>query len=227
MSYSTLAVAAACVAPWGRLIVEYDHNQNHLGINTSGMPANLADNAVLVRGEVKFLMRIGIAGLLATWSLCTLSASACQWSSDSSSGLTSLMRVQGGQAMRGSISGQPSTIAATATLVPGNRTVFPGAPTSRSRGWWGPTSTRWRWACPVTMPTGWYPALTPENKNPHSFKYSARLFDCRPRWQAARCYSPTRMARRRCPSPVARAVDQAGNFGPASDSAAGAGPAGT
>ena len=54
VSYSTLAVAAACVAPWGRLIVEYDHNQNHLGINTSGMPANLADDAVLVRGEVKF-----------------------------------------------------------------------------------------------------------------------------------------------------------------------------
>ncbi|MGB8295672.1 MAG: hypothetical protein WCG85_09630 [Polyangia bacterium] len=54
VSYSTLAVAAACVAPWGRLIVEYDHNQNHLGINTSGMPANLGDDAVVVRGEVSF-----------------------------------------------------------------------------------------------------------------------------------------------------------------------------
>jgi hypothetical protein len=54
VSYSTLAVAAACVAPWGRLIVEYDRNQNHLGINTSGMPANLGDNALLVRGEVSF-----------------------------------------------------------------------------------------------------------------------------------------------------------------------------
>lgn len=54
VSYSTLAVAAACMAPWGRLIVEYDRNQNHLGINTSGMPANLGDNAFLVRGEVSF-----------------------------------------------------------------------------------------------------------------------------------------------------------------------------
>jgi hypothetical protein len=53
-SYSTLAVAAACVAPWGRVIIEYDHNQNHLGINTSGMPGNLADDAVLLRGEVSF-----------------------------------------------------------------------------------------------------------------------------------------------------------------------------
>jgi hypothetical protein len=54
VSYSTFAVAAACVASWGRLIVEYDRNQNHLGINTSGMPANLGDNAFLVRGEVSF-----------------------------------------------------------------------------------------------------------------------------------------------------------------------------
>jgi hypothetical protein len=54
VSYSTLAVAAACVASWGRLIVEYDRNQNHLGIDTSGMPVNLGDNALLVRGEVSF-----------------------------------------------------------------------------------------------------------------------------------------------------------------------------
>jgi len=54
VSYSTVAVAAACVAPWGRLIVEYDRNENHLGVNASGMPANLDDNAFLVRGEVSF-----------------------------------------------------------------------------------------------------------------------------------------------------------------------------
>jgi len=54
VSYSTVAVAAACVASWGRLIVEYDRNQNHLGIDASGMPANLGDNAFLLRGEVSF-----------------------------------------------------------------------------------------------------------------------------------------------------------------------------
>ena len=53
-SYTTVAVAAACVAPWGRFIVEYDRNRNHLGIDPSGMPSNLADNALLVRGEVGF-----------------------------------------------------------------------------------------------------------------------------------------------------------------------------
>jgi hypothetical protein len=53
-SYSTLAVVAACTAPWGRLLVEYDRNHNHLGIDAKGLPTNLDDNAVLVRGEVSF-----------------------------------------------------------------------------------------------------------------------------------------------------------------------------
>ena len=53
-SYSTLAVVAACTAPWGRLLVEYDRNRNHLGIDLKGLPTNLDDNAVVVRGEVRF-----------------------------------------------------------------------------------------------------------------------------------------------------------------------------
>jgi hypothetical protein len=53
-TYSTVAVAAACVAPWGRFSVEFDRNQNHLGIDPSGMPSNLADSALLMRGEVGF-----------------------------------------------------------------------------------------------------------------------------------------------------------------------------
>ena len=53
-SYSTLAVVEACTASWGRLLVEYDRNRNHLGLNLAGMPANLADDAVIVRGEVSF-----------------------------------------------------------------------------------------------------------------------------------------------------------------------------
>jgi hypothetical protein len=53
-SFSTLAVVAACTAPWGRLILEYDHNRNHSGISVTGMPTNLADDAVIARGEVLF-----------------------------------------------------------------------------------------------------------------------------------------------------------------------------
>ena len=53
-SYATLAVVAGCTAPWGRLLVEYEYNRNHLGLDLKGMPTNLADNAFFVRGEVTF-----------------------------------------------------------------------------------------------------------------------------------------------------------------------------
>jgi hypothetical protein len=55
MSYRTFAFAAALIAPeWGRLILEYDINRNHLGLDGQGNPANLADNAFVLRGEVHF-----------------------------------------------------------------------------------------------------------------------------------------------------------------------------
>jgi ElaB/YqjD/DUF883 family membrane-anchored ribosome-binding protein len=54
VSYSTVALAAAVVSSWGRFIVELDRNRNHLGINAAGMPSNLSNNAVLVRGEARF-----------------------------------------------------------------------------------------------------------------------------------------------------------------------------
>ena len=55
MSYWSLDVAAAArYANYGRLIVEWDHNHNHLGRDASGNPANLKDDALIVRGEVVF-----------------------------------------------------------------------------------------------------------------------------------------------------------------------------
>ena len=53
-SYYTLAVVAGCAVSWGRLLVEYDHNRNHLGVSVVGMPDDLADDSVIVRGEVRF-----------------------------------------------------------------------------------------------------------------------------------------------------------------------------
>jgi ElaB/YqjD/DUF883 family membrane-anchored ribosome-binding protein len=53
-SYASMAVVAGCTATWGRLLVEYDYNRNHLGLDLKGMPTNLADNALFVRGEVTF-----------------------------------------------------------------------------------------------------------------------------------------------------------------------------
>lgn len=55
MSYRSLAVAAALIGPeWGRLIAEFDLNRNHLGLDASGNPANMADNVFALRGEVRF-----------------------------------------------------------------------------------------------------------------------------------------------------------------------------
>jgi hypothetical protein len=53
-TFSTLAAAAALRFQNGRLVLEYDVNRNHLGRAVDGTPANLKDNAILVRAEVKF-----------------------------------------------------------------------------------------------------------------------------------------------------------------------------
>jgi hypothetical protein len=54
LSYQTLSIAAALRGPSGRLIAELDLNRNHNGRDINGNPANLADNAFFVRGEVSF-----------------------------------------------------------------------------------------------------------------------------------------------------------------------------
>lgn len=54
-SYSTISIAGIVYGPgWGRAIVQYDINRNHLGLDSSGLPTNLASNAFTLRGEVYF-----------------------------------------------------------------------------------------------------------------------------------------------------------------------------
>jgi hypothetical protein len=54
-SYSTIAITGMVIgAGWGRAILEYDINRNHLGLDSSGNPTNLASNALILRGEVYF-----------------------------------------------------------------------------------------------------------------------------------------------------------------------------
>jgi hypothetical protein len=54
-SYSTFSVTGIVYGPgWGRAIVQYDINRNHLGLDSSGSPSNLASNALTLRGEVYF-----------------------------------------------------------------------------------------------------------------------------------------------------------------------------
>jgi len=52
--YQTFAFTGALQAAAGRLIIEYDVNTNHLGRDTNGLPTKLRDNAISLRGEVKF-----------------------------------------------------------------------------------------------------------------------------------------------------------------------------
>ena len=54
LSYGTLALVAAVGTPNGRVQLEYDHNTNHSGRDLMGRPANLKDDAVILRGQVGF-----------------------------------------------------------------------------------------------------------------------------------------------------------------------------
>jgi hypothetical protein len=53
-TYSTLALTASGRHPPGRIIFEYDHNTNNLGLTAGGLPTTLADDAWTLRGEVVF-----------------------------------------------------------------------------------------------------------------------------------------------------------------------------
>jgi hypothetical protein len=54
-TFSTLSVvAAAMYAPYARLSLEYDHNQNALGRTASGAPTTLGSNVVTFRGQVVY-----------------------------------------------------------------------------------------------------------------------------------------------------------------------------
>jgi hypothetical protein len=54
-SWSTLAATAAFRWPgYGRVIAEYDRNQNALGRTVEGLPTTLADDAFILRGQVDF-----------------------------------------------------------------------------------------------------------------------------------------------------------------------------
>ena len=152
-----------------------------------------------------------IVGLVGLWSLCA----GCQWSSNSSSGLTSLIRVQGGQAMRGSIAGPPDNNPATVTPFPKNSTIFPGEINKSINGKVGPDANAVALGVAGDDAYWLVPALTPEHDDPHSFDYSASLS-----LSPALASSPLLQPDPNDPSTLLlplslRAVDAAGNFGSA------------
>ena len=52
--FSTFAVLAAARVGTTKLIVEYDHNRNPLGIGDTGLPSTLADDRLAFRAQAKF-----------------------------------------------------------------------------------------------------------------------------------------------------------------------------
>jgi hypothetical protein len=54
LSFSTLALAAEVHNANGRLVLEYDHNNNKSGRDSTGLPATLKDDSVILRGQVSF-----------------------------------------------------------------------------------------------------------------------------------------------------------------------------
>jgi hypothetical protein len=158
-------------------------------------------------------MKSAIGCLLGMWSLCALAIPACQWSSGSSSGLGSLIRVQGGQAMRGSIAVPADTIPATATLFPRNATIYPGVSNKSINGVVGPDANAVALGIAGDDAYWLVPALTPDSTDPHSFKFTAS-FSLSPALAGSPLLQPNPDGTSTLPLSC-RAVDQAGNFGSA------------
>ena len=154
-----------------------------------------------------------VGGLLGIWSLCVFTVPACQWSSDSSSGLTSLLRVQGGQAMRGSIAGPADSIAATATPFPRERTIFPGESSKSLNGVVRPDVNVVALGVAGDDAYWLVPALTADPTDPHSFKFTTS-FSISPALATSPLLQPNPDGTATLPLSL-RAVDSAGNFGSA------------
>ena len=148
--------------------------------------------------------------------VCALSASACQWpvdSADSHSGLTSVIRIEGGQPMRGSIAAAADVSAASASISPQNTTIFPGASNKSLKGSVGPDANAVALGVAGDGAYWLVPALTPDVTDPHSFSFTARL-SISPALAASPLLVPNADGTSTL-SLSARAVDPAGNFGPA------------
>ncbi len=160
-------------------------------------------------------MRSATSRLLAVWALCALSAPACQWSSNSSSGLNSLIRVQDAQAMPGSIAGPPDNCPATVVPFPRNSTIFPGEVNKSINGDVGPDVNTVALGVAGDSAYWLVPALITPSGDPHTSSFTASLS-----LSPALATSPLLQPDPNDPSTLVlplslRAVNPAGNFGSA------------
>jgi hypothetical protein len=154
-------------------------------------------------------LRFAVATLL--WS--TVGATGCNWSGPSSSGLNSLLRFDGAQAMSGSISDPPDEI--SATVAPSTRwnTIYPGVSNKTLHGVVGPNAN----AAAIGVPgdNGYWlvPALTPDSVDPEAYDFST-LFAVSPAIRQSQLlqYSAAGSATMTLSF---RAVDDTGHYGTA------------
>jgi len=116
-----------------------------------------------------------IGGLGAAGALCAILPLSCQWSPDTSSGLTSMIRVQGGQAKRGSIAEPPAPSTAIATITPVNATIFAGVSNKFIKGIVGSNANAVALGVAGDVAYWQVPALDPDNSNSGSYDFTARL----------------------------------------------------
>jgi hypothetical protein len=158
-------------------------------------------------------MKSTIGTLPCVWSLCVLSMSACQWSSEYSSGLPSLIRVEGGQARRGSISEPATTISATASFFPKYANVFPGVSNKAVKGVVGPDANAVAMGVDGDQAYWLVPALDPDSSDmEHAYRYTATL-SLSPALTASPLLQANPDGTLTLPLSI-RAVDESGSFGP-------------
>jgi hypothetical protein len=118
--------------------------------------------------------------------------------------------------MRGSIAGPPDTIPAIATLFPRNAAVFPGESNKSILGIVGPDANAAALGVAGDDAYWLVPALSPDSSDPlHTFKFTVSL-SLSPALAASPLLQPNPDGTPTLVLPLSsRAVDQAGNFGPA------------
>ena len=141
-----------------------------------------------------------------------LSLVGCSDSRDTSSGIESIIRVAGGQAIRGSIADPPATLQGDARINPVNSAIFPGVSNKSLKGSVGGGANAVAIGVAGDVVYWRLPALSEESTDPNTFDFTASFSISREVAASSLVYAN---ADGTWLPLSARAIDHAGNFGPA------------
>ncbi len=151
--------------------------------------------------------------LLGLGALFAMAIPACNWTPDTSSGVNSIIRVEGGQAMRGSIADPSNASPATAVIFPRNPIIFAGVTNKSIKGIVGPNANAVALGVAGDVAYWQVPALDPVQNDPESFNFALGLSISRDVWNSP-LLQVSADGTTTLPLSV-RGVDNAGNFGEA------------